>query len=90
MPGGLGDSVPQGCAAWRRRQSAHPRTFENLVRKERISRFQPIDPVGNGNGKRSFFAGWLRDERPPVPVGQIVSHLNIEPIFIGVDREGVI
>jgi hypothetical protein len=61
--------------AWRRCMAAEIGTsskVRDLKRKERVSRFPPIDPVGNGNGKRLFVAGWPKDERPPVPVRQKV------------------
>ena len=83
--------APQGCAL-RRTGGGNPRAqgpLGTLVERTRF-RFPPIDPVGNGNGKRSFIAGWLRHERPPVPVRQIVSHLNLEPIFARVLGEGAI
>ena len=84
----------QGVSAWpglrsdaQCRKSARP---GHLIRKDRVSRFPPIDPGGNGNGKRSFFAGWLRPERPPVPMAQIVSHLNLGQYLQGSLGEGAI
>ena len=90
-PRGSGGQRPPGAAArpaaW---NSARASTGGNRGRKDRVSRFPPIDPVGNGNGKGSLFAGWRRDERPLVPVRQIVSHLWILAKTCRVHRTGAI
>src|SRR5689334_7417531 len=66
-PRGSGGQRPPAAALRRMaRNRARPSTGGNLFRKDGLSRFPPIDPVGNGNGKGSIFADWRRDERPLV------------------------
>lgn len=53
------------------------RHLGRVLQANLVSRFPSIDPVGNGNGKRSFFASSVKVERPPVSVRQFLSHRDV-------------